>query len=92
MCSVVGKRFCALNLTCRIGVSSWELPEIENRHRVNHLCVQIAFCRCVAPSSDVCGGNCAIAVHVRKIAAVKYRSEKNNVNGLAVEVAMQLVN
>ena len=90
MCNVVGKRFRALNPTCRIGISSWELPEIENRHRVNHLCVQIAFCRCVAPSSDVCGGNCAIAVHVRKIAAVN--NVKNNVNGLAVEEAIQLAN
>ena len=90
MCSVVGKRFRALNPTCRIGISSWELPESENRHRVNHLCVQIAFCHCVAPSSDVCGRNCAIVVHVRKMAAVN--NVKNNVNGLAVEEAIQLAN
>ena len=63
MRSVVGKRVCALNLTCSVRISSWESPEIADRHSGNHLRGNGILYQC-STMCEVCRGNCAIAVHV----------------------------
>ena len=77
MHSIVAEWFRTPNLTCSIGIlKAGKPPEIENRHRVNHLRVDIAFdCICVAPCGEVFQGNCAIAVHLGISAGCSWHCE-----------------
>ena len=63
VCTVSSRSGLRAESNRQCGISSWEPTDIENRHRLNHLRVVIAFCICVAPCCEVFGENCAIAVN-----------------------------